>query len=113
MKEFENFFKLTKGLFSGIESFMGEYVTDKYGEDFDDLFGKVNLPTGSSLVEVSIYSESKNTIVTYNIPFVEFLTICNNGVVYQLLEEKMELMFKKLDLVDFQVDVQVFHLDSI
>lgn len=112
--DFFNMFNITQKMFKEIEEYISQYVSSQFDkETVEDLSVKISLPVRGQLVNIELYSLSKNTIVVYDTPFIEFLMKCSTKTIYPILDEKISKMIHKLQTVKVDDKLQTVYIDSI
>ena len=96
-QEFMNIFFIIQSLFKKIEEYICEYITKQYSKELsEDLYVKVSLPVRSHLVNIEIFSKTKNVIITYDLILSDFLSKCSNSTIYPILDDSIDKMIIKI-----------------
>lgn len=87
---------LLKSIFSEIDGFINQIISDNFDKDIvDNLYLKVQLPTGKFIVNIELLNTMTNTIVIFDMPLFELLQLCVSNSLEALMNDKVPKMVLK------------------
>lgn len=87
---------LIRSIFSEIEAFMNKIISDNFDKEIiDNLYSRIQLPTGRFIVNIELLNTLTNTIVVFDMPLFELLQLCVSNSIEPLMNDKVPKMVKK------------------